>query len=65
MRHRNTAPLTATKITAGPTSEIESSMAAAGKKETIKEVNKNILFCVCRMWVINNRHFDGMVSWFV
>ena len=31
MRHKNTAPLTATKITAGPTSESESSIVAAGK----------------------------------
>ena len=31
MRHKNTAPLTATKITAGPTSESESSTVAAVK----------------------------------
>lgn len=31
MRHKNTAPLTATKITAGPTSESESSIVAAVK----------------------------------
>ena len=33
MRHKNTAPLTATNITAGPTSESESSIVAAVKNK--------------------------------
>ena len=52
MRHKNTAPLTATKITAGPTSESESSMVAAVKykqKESKYAISMFIEFELCSM----------------